>query len=51
MKFLERVPILPETFETIVEAYNKTPPNFVSPSDDVINKVIEYVDRQIDIDD
>lgn len=45
MKFSDRDPITSETFNTIVDAYNMTPPNFLPPSDEVINKMIEAVDR------
>lgn len=47
MKFNDRNPIAKETIECLVEAYNRTPPNFVPPSDDVINYVINAVDKQI----
>ena len=41
MRFSERKPIEDETIHTLAEAYNKTPPNFVPPSDEVIEKVIK----------
>lgn len=50
MRFSERKPILEETFNTLVEAYNNTPPNFVSPPDHIIEKVVRQVDRQIEVD-
>ena len=50
MRFSERKPIEDETIHTLAEAYNKTPPNFVPPSDEVIEKVIKQVDKQIEID-
>ena len=39
-----------ETFEIIAEGYNLTPPNFLPPPDDIIEKVIKQIDRQIEID-
>ena len=50
MRFSERKPIMEETFNVLAEAYNKTPPNFLPPSDEVIEKVIKVIDRQIEID-
>ena len=37
--------ITDETYNTIVSAVNRTPINFVPPSDDVIMEVVEAVDR------
>jgi nicotinamidase-related amidase len=40
MNYKERKPIEDETFRVLVDAYNQTPPNFIPPSDDIIEKVI-----------
>jgi hypothetical protein len=50
MRFQERTPIDQEVFDGIVEGYNLTPPHFQPPSDATIDKVIQLVDRQIEID-
>ena len=50
MKFGDRNPIREETFNILAEGYNNTPPNFMPPSDEVIEKVIWAVDRQMEID-
>ena len=50
MKYNERLPIEKETFNSLVEAYNMTPPNFISPPDHIIDSVIREVDRQMEID-
>jgi hypothetical protein len=50
MQFSKRKPLLNETIECLIQAYNLTPPNFVPPSDEVIQYVIDCVDRQIALD-
>ena len=51
MKYSSRQqPLLPETINGLIEAYNATPENFGLPSDEIIHKVIELVDRQMEID-
>ena len=50
MRFSERKPIEEETMRVLIDAYNSTPPNFVPPSDSVIEKVIKVVDWQIEVD-
>ena len=43
-------PMLQETIDTMVDAYNATPPNFENPSNAVIDSVIKAVDIQMDRD-
>lgn len=51
MKYSSRKqPLLPKTIQGLIEAYNGTPENFGLPSDEIINNVIELVDRQMEID-
>ena len=51
MKYSSRPqPLLPETIQGMVHAYNATPEDFGVPADDVIHSVIELVDRQMEID-
>ena len=51
MKYSSRPqPLLTETLQGMINAYNATPENFGVPSDEVINSVIELVDRQMEID-
>jgi len=51
MKYSSRPqPLLPETIQGMVNAYNATPEDFGVPLDEVINSVIELVDRQMEID-
>ena len=45
-----RQPLLPETITGLIEAYNATPENFGVPSDEIINRVIDLVDRQMELD-
>jgi hypothetical protein len=45
MNYNERTPILKETFLSIVDGYNKTPENFVRPDDEVLQLVIDAVDK------
>ena len=42
--------MLNETLQGLIAGYNATPENFGVPSDDVIQNVIELVDRQMEID-
>ena len=45
MKYSSRPqPLLPETIQGMVNAYNATPEDFGVPADEVINSVIELVD-------
>ena len=45
MKYSSRCqPLLPETLEGIIRAYNGTPENFGVPSEETINEVIRLVD-------
>ena len=51
MKYASRPqPLLPETIKGMVEAYNATPEDFGVPADDVIQRVIDLVDKQMEID-
>jgi len=50
LQFADRPNLHPETIETLIEGYNMTPPNFQCPSDEVIEKVIKAVERQIELD-
>ena len=51
MKYAERrQPLLPETISGLIDAYNATPENFGVPSDQVIQSVIDLVDRQMERD-
>lgn len=51
MKYSSRSkPLLEETLNGLIAAYNATPENFGVPSDEIINSVIELVDRQLEID-
>lgn len=51
MKYASRrQPLLPETINGLIEAYNATPENFGVPSDEIINRVIDLVDRQMELD-
>ena len=51
MKYSSRpAPLLNETLQGMIAAYNATPENFGVPSDDVIQNVIELVDRQMEVD-
>ena len=43
-------PLLQETLDTMVEAYNGTPPNFENPSNAIIDSVIKAVDVQMERD-
>jgi hypothetical protein len=43
MRYKERPPLLQETLDSLVEAYNATPENFQNPPDAVIENVIEKV--------
>ena len=48
MRYAERPqPLLPETIDGMIRSYNRTPLNFESPSDQVIEEMIELVDRQM----
>ena len=42
--------MLTETIQGLCDAYNATPENFGVPSDEIIQSVIELVDRQMEID-
>ena len=37
-------PLLPNTLDTFVDAYNATPPNFQNPPHAIINRVIKCVE-------
>lgn len=51
MKYASRVkPLLPETIDGMIEAYNATPENFGVPSEETIMNVIRLVDKQMEID-
>ena len=51
MKYSARPePLLNETLQGLIDAYNSTPENFGVPSDKSIRNVIELVDRQMEID-
>ena len=51
MKYASRPkPLLDQTLEGMIRAYNGTPENFGVPSDEIINEVIKLVDRQMEID-
>ena len=51
MKYSSRSkPLLDQTLEGMIRAYNETPENFGVPSDEIINEVIKLVDRQMEID-
>lgn len=51
MKYSARPqPMLDETLQGLIAAYNATPENFGVPTDATIQNVIELVDRQIEID-
>lgn len=43
-------PLMSETIEGMIEAYNATPLNFESPSDSVVEKMIQLVDNQMRVD-
>ena len=45
MKYSSRCqPLLPETLDGMIRAYNETPEDFGVPSDETINEVIRLVD-------
>ena len=51
MKYASRPkPLLDQTLEGMIRAYNGTPENFGVPSDEIIHEVIKLVDRQMEID-
>lgn len=51
MKYSSRPqPLLDETLQGLIGAYNATPENFGVPSDEIIQNVINLVDRQMEID-
>lgn len=51
MRYDQRAqPLLPETLEGMIESYNRTPKNFESPSDEVVEKMIKLVDHQMAVD-
>lgn len=51
MKYSSRAqPLLPETLQGLIEAYNATPENFGLPPDQIIENVIKLVDTQMEID-
>ena len=51
MKYASRPqPLLPETLQGMIAAYNETPEDFGVPSDDVLQSVIEIVDKQMEVD-
>lgn len=43
-------PLLPETLTGLIQAYNETPENFGSPSDETVTRVIALLERQLAID-
>lgn len=43
-------PLLPETLSGLIQAYNETPENFGSPSDETVDRVIALLDKQIALD-
>ena len=46
MKYKERKqPLLPETIRGMIDGYNATPENFGVPPDEVIQMVIDLVDK------
>jgi hypothetical protein len=50
MMFNARQPLTDETVKGIANGYNLTPPNFMPPSDEVIDEVINLVEKQMEID-
>lgn len=51
MRYSEReTPLEDSTLHTMIEGYNMTPENFGVPSDHIIDKVIQSVDYQMQID-
>lgn len=51
MKYSHRArPLLPDTIDGMIEAYNATPENFGVPSDAVLHRMIDLVDKQIALD-
>lgn len=51
LKYGERQePLLDETLNGMIKAYNETPENFGSPSDSTVNEMIRLVDQQNSID-
>ena len=47
LKYGERQePLLEETLNGMIKAYNETPENFGSPSDSTVNEMIRLVDQQ-----
>jgi hypothetical protein len=48
MKYSDRpLPLMEETIDSIVDAYNLTPPNFENPPDATIEKVVAAVCKQM----
>ena len=51
LKYSDRKePLLKETLDIIVDAYNATPPDFQNPSNAVIQAVMKAVENQMDRD-
>lgn len=51
MKYGERrQPLLQETLEGMIKAYNETPENFGSPLESTVNEMIRLVDQQMKLD-
>jgi hypothetical protein len=51
LKYSERHrPLLPETLQGMIKAYNETPENFGSPHEHTVNEMIRLVDQQMALD-
>lgn len=50
LQFRERANLSDATVNIIKAAFNQTPPNFVPPTDEVIESVISAVEEQIELD-
>lgn len=51
MKYHQRAqPLLTETINGLIKAFNETPENFGSPSDETVSEVIRLVETQMELD-
>jgi hypothetical protein len=50
LQFDQRVKLEPETIESLIWSYNQTPEDFEAPSDEVIEKCLRAIEKQIEID-
>ena len=45
LSFGQRSKLAEETLDVLIDGYNQTPPNFQPPSDEVINRCIEAIEK------